>query len=573
MDTDKSNPDYEQFDLLVYAYFDNSLQPQQIPPFIHCMKTPEYVARFVEICRQDHMMREFLTSNQVIEIPSQSGSDGILPLEDSALDMQLWLTAARHEYSAPVVDLPKEKPPRELIQKVVYPPKTPRKFPTASVVTFLTTAAALLLAIAYVYLNPKQTPTQVATVLGTSRAIWGQQSHELVKGTRLLTCQPSMSLKQGLVEIEFDHGAKVMIEGPAEFSIHSDKAIYLSLGRLHTRVLDYGKGFTVQTPSSTLVDVGTEFGVEVNAWGDSQLHVLKGEVLLSPGANPKEEARPLRFKAGQAAQVSYNNFQVRTIAVQMDFRDSLQEPSAPPIFFEDFELVRPGELSKQALWQWVRDDSPVVVEGQLMGRQSLTGSANRSLQRGGSVCHALPMKYDLAVMTEPLYVSAIFEWDGRELLGLREEAVFLALNDVPEGNILKIEARFEPDYGTSIYYCSEDEGAVYLPSGKDEAEAQPFLPNRRYIGVMKVLPVSQNEAVISLGVFDVTDQSLSREASVNWQQTFKINPSQLKNPKTGLRYFLSHVTIGVSSTAMKADDLMVSDSWENIRQLTLGRSN
>ena len=435
---------------------------------------------------------------------------------DSETDFDgLLAELGRDEKTAPVLELPQEKPPRELIQKVVYPPKTPRKFPTASVVTFLTTAAAMLLAIAYVYLNPKQTPTQVATVLGTSRAVWSS-GQKLTEQTRLLTCQPPMLLKKGLVQIQFDYGANVVIEGPAEFTIDSEKILNLAYGRVHTRVLDYGKGFTVRTPSSLLVDVGTEFGVQVNTSGDSQLHVLKGEVLLTTAAASAEKTKPMRFKAGQAVEVSRDTFLVRTIAVKTDFRDSLLEPvipPAPPILFEDFESARLGNLQGQVPWTLTYGTSPAVVQDALAGRRSLRGQ-QPSQHEGGAVHRPLPLEYDLAVMTQPLYVAMLVTWDGRDLGRLAESAI-IALNDGNMSNTNKVEGRFHVDIGTKLCYGVTDE-PVYSPPGVTTGAGREMAAHRRYICVMKLMPVSATKTVVSLGYFDITDQPLGKEETVSF---------------------------------------------------------
>jgi hypothetical protein len=58
-------------------------------------------------------------------------------------------------------------------------------------------------------------------------------------------------------------------------------------------------GFAVQTPSARVVDLGTEFGVVVDAAGASETHVLRGTVECTP----TQGGNPTRLAAGQAARV------------------------------------------------------------------------------------------------------------------------------------------------------------------------------------------------------------------------------------------------------------------------------
>lgn len=55
-----------------------------------------------------------------------------------------WEAMANYEKQAPELELPKEKPQRELIQKVVYPVPEKRKISRFGIVTLLNAAAVLL---------------------------------------------------------------------------------------------------------------------------------------------------------------------------------------------------------------------------------------------------------------------------------------------------------------------------------------------------------------------------------------------------------------------------------------------
>ncbi len=87
-----------------------------------------------------------------------------------------------------------------------------------------------------------------------------------------------LEIQQGIVEIEFLSGAHVVIEGPATFVTTSQKEGFLREGRLTARVSHQARGFSVATPVTTVVDLGTEFGLIVAPDGITEVHVFSGLV-------------------------------------------------------------------------------------------------------------------------------------------------------------------------------------------------------------------------------------------------------------------------------------------------------
>jgi hypothetical protein len=102
---------------------------------------------------------------------------------------------------------------------------------------------------------------------------------ELKPGVRL---KPgSLTLEQGQVQLEFLGGAKLLVEGPCELHILSPKSATLVSGKAATRVLEWGRGFVLNTPEAVMVDLGTEFAVGVDQQHGSEVQVVDGEVEVS----------------------------------------------------------------------------------------------------------------------------------------------------------------------------------------------------------------------------------------------------------------------------------------------------
>lgn len=123
-------------------------------------------------------------------------------------------------------------------------------------------------------------PDYVARVELSDDLIWSQETARTVREDGWLT--------SGLIEIEsgdaliaFNSGATATVEGPAALSIESSNRIFLNKGKLTADVPPPASGFTVNTPRLNAVDIGTRFGIDVDAEGNSELHVMEGEVEAS----------------------------------------------------------------------------------------------------------------------------------------------------------------------------------------------------------------------------------------------------------------------------------------------------
>ena len=72
------------------------------------------------------------------------------------------------------------------------------------------------------------------------------------------------ALASGLMEITYDTGAKVILQGPVTYEVESKNGGFLSVGKLTGKVTTQAaRGLTIRTPTATVTDLGTEFGVEV----------------------------------------------------------------------------------------------------------------------------------------------------------------------------------------------------------------------------------------------------------------------------------------------------------------------
>ncbi len=149
----------------------------------------------------------------------------------------------------------------------------------------------------------------VGSLASDDTARWSQKSS--IPADAAVRIGRRYELAAGWVNIELTRGTRVAVEGPAVWQFFSDQRLQLTSGKLVAHVPRAGIGFTVVTPTAEVVDLGTEFGVEVDSQGATDLHVIRGRVELkstAPSASSAQAAAPAARKqqvlAGQAVRVS-----------------------------------------------------------------------------------------------------------------------------------------------------------------------------------------------------------------------------------------------------------------------------
>lgn len=136
-------------------------------------------------------------------------------------------------------------------------------------------AACLMLGFVLFFTRPQQQEdTTLAQLTSSTDAVWANGSHELGEAINA----GLLKLEEGYSEITLRNNVRLILEAPVELNLESLDQITLISGRLVARVPKAAIGFTVLTPESEIVDLGTEFGVEVARDGATEVHVLEGEV-------------------------------------------------------------------------------------------------------------------------------------------------------------------------------------------------------------------------------------------------------------------------------------------------------
>ena len=170
----------------------------------------------------------------------------------------------------------------------------------------------------------------VGRITGMVDVKWSDDPHYLPPpGFAHVSLGRKYILISGLLEITYDTGAKVILQGPCSYEVESTAGGYLALGKLTARIEERREKreersqtadstssliphpsslFAIRTPTAVITDLGTEFGVEVSNRGRTRTQVFVGSVRLAAIDSGGEEAGGGRvLSAGQTGVVQSGN--------------------------------------------------------------------------------------------------------------------------------------------------------------------------------------------------------------------------------------------------------------------------
>jgi hypothetical protein len=113
------------------------------------------------------------------------------------------------------------------------------------------------------------------------------------------------ALASGLMEVTYNTGAKVILQGPVTYEVEAKNGGLLSVGKLTCKVAaKSAKGFSVRTSTAIITDLGTEFGVEVNKDGNTVSHVFRGTVRVqTTGTDSRERDAAIILHENESVRV------------------------------------------------------------------------------------------------------------------------------------------------------------------------------------------------------------------------------------------------------------------------------
>jgi hypothetical protein len=173
----------------------------------------------------------------------------------------------------------------------------------------------------------RATNLRIASVENIEGIAWFDES-QLARGAEISS--GLVRVDSGAIDLRFDNGTLLLIEGPAELSIETGMLVSLKHGRLAARVPEEAYGFTVLGPNSAVVDLGTEFAVAVDG-EQSWVEVYDGEVDVALLNDDGQAWKSRELTASGPVRIDASNGQI--------------VDEVPPIALPRFAVVLPDSLA------------------------------------------------------------------------------------------------------------------------------------------------------------------------------------------------------------------------------------
>ena len=114
----------------------------------------------------------------------------------------------------------------------------------------------------------------------------------------------SLTIFGGAVAIAVRNGVELLVEGPADFELLGELRAVLRSGSVVVKMPKGMSGFRVETATTDVLDLGTEFAVKVGPEAQTDVQVYDGAVLAAAKPEGASGRFPRRLEAGEAARFS-----------------------------------------------------------------------------------------------------------------------------------------------------------------------------------------------------------------------------------------------------------------------------
>lgn len=156
-------------------------------------------------------------------------------------------------------------------------------------------AAVLLLAGALALWMPRGVEVRVMTVSDDAASIWPKGSSHRLR---------EVKLDRGSLQIRLSSGVVMDVTAPVHLRLDDAMHATLLAGSVTADVGEHGHGFTIDTTSARVVDLGTRFGVSVLDDGGTEVAVFQGTVEVHDPKQSKQQRNLVTLRAGDSVRVN-----------------------------------------------------------------------------------------------------------------------------------------------------------------------------------------------------------------------------------------------------------------------------
>lgn len=210
---------------------------------------------------------------------------------------------------------------------------------------------------------------------------WSDTSNSFIPNPKDL-----LKIDSGIIELTYPNGVQVILEGPASYQASGGNGGSLDFGRLVASVPPGAEGFEVNYQHGKVVDLGTEFGMDVSQDGVADIGVFDGEVEVHAPDNPSTDVRlvtenqALRHKADSInpiQSIPFDQSKYIRHTPSRDFPWKIENKEQTTVSFDVSHLIWRGARFT-AVFKWMngfdgiqvnkvqlfKDDKPIVTNTQ-----------------------------------------------------------------------------------------------------------------------------------------------------------------------------------------------------------------
>ena len=377
--------------------------------------------------------------------------------------------------------------------------------------------------------------------------------------------QGTYTLTTGVAELRFDSGTNVVLEAPCELAVVSADAARLFSGNVFVHVTEISDGFTLDTPESRILDLGTEYAVAIDE-ESTEVHVFDGSVLWIPqddaadGEDEIEAGEAKRYQRSDPALGTRIPFGKRQFVRRLEAE--LQEYAGDDLLaYDGFEnlagRIRRGRSGFGWLGGW---QSAGRGRGKLAEVVETPNDTVFGMDRAGRRMFLLQesddirREFDVPITVDEgrsLYVSLLAEHVSGDQDGERSLRVSLETNTT---------SRRHRGYRQRISFGVSPETFPYINSGGSITEtASRTRDNEVCLCVFKLSHLDQGETCF-LRVYQLGDQVDANEPS-SWTVAGG-SPLELQE------YPSIRITVG-STGRWHLDELKVGTTWRSVTSLLI----
>ena len=235
---------------------------------------------------------------------------------------------------------------------------------------------------------PESAPggTEIATAIKVEEVVWGPGNGSTPREGSVVT-SGRLRLQSGRLTLAFFSGVALTVEGPADLELLAVNRVFCRHGKLRARVPRGAEGFTVLAAGYEVVDLGTEFALNLEPGGKSRVMVFEGEAAVSVLGKDGRSVGGALLEGRRSAEIDPNAGRI------------LEVPPKPEAFIPMAEFVPvplelaagyAAEVRAARPWGYWRFESLAGgrVPNEVAGRPALLARGGVELERslGGNHC-------------------------------------------------------------------------------------------------------------------------------------------------------------------------------------------